>query len=217
MAINKNHSQYSAAITGGGFMFSETDAVLPLLQSPDRESLIRDDNDKKSLRSKVKHLEALYDEIGKYQFAAPIKQARDMFDGWLSERDPLKFFNAVIAQSKEAAQLMDTCKEVVQFKNDQMQNYRSVIAFVKDNTDNFFEEQSNKIWGIEHKTYTTDDGASGDAPSKLAAEPTPVTMSLTTRTLSPLNNEQDVDSYLAKLKTQIMDVIHKGNSVIIIK
>jgi len=43
MTINKNHSQYSAAITGGGFMFNETDAVLPLLQSPDRESLIRDE------------------------------------------------------------------------------------------------------------------------------------------------------------------------------
>ena len=35
-------SPYTAAITGGGFLFTETNALLPLLQSPDREALLKD-------------------------------------------------------------------------------------------------------------------------------------------------------------------------------
>lgn len=37
------NSPYSAAITGGGFLFEETDALLPLLTSSDRESLVKDE------------------------------------------------------------------------------------------------------------------------------------------------------------------------------
>ena len=36
-------SPYTAAITGGGFLFTETNVLLPLLQSPDRESLLKDE------------------------------------------------------------------------------------------------------------------------------------------------------------------------------
>lgn len=39
----KNNSPYTAAITGGGFLFEETIALLPLLQSPDREALLKDE------------------------------------------------------------------------------------------------------------------------------------------------------------------------------
>ena len=38
-----NNSPYSAAITGGGFLFTETNALLPLLQSKDREALLKDE------------------------------------------------------------------------------------------------------------------------------------------------------------------------------
>lgn len=41
--MRKGNSPYSAAITGGGFLFEETDALLPLLTSPDRESLVKDE------------------------------------------------------------------------------------------------------------------------------------------------------------------------------
>ena len=36
-------SPYTAAITGGGFLFSETNALLPLLQSANREELLKDE------------------------------------------------------------------------------------------------------------------------------------------------------------------------------
>ena len=41
--MRRGNSPYSAAITGGGFLFEETDALLPLLTSPDRESLVKDE------------------------------------------------------------------------------------------------------------------------------------------------------------------------------
>lgn len=39
----KKNSPYSAAITGGGFLYTETNALLPLLQSKDREALLNDE------------------------------------------------------------------------------------------------------------------------------------------------------------------------------
>ena len=41
MAIKE--SPYTAAITGGGFLFEETNILLPLLQSADREVLLKDE------------------------------------------------------------------------------------------------------------------------------------------------------------------------------
>lgn len=38
-----NNSPYTAAITGGGFLFTETNALLPLLQSDEREELLKDE------------------------------------------------------------------------------------------------------------------------------------------------------------------------------
>lgn len=41
--MRRGNSPYSAAITGGGFLFEETDALLPFLKSPDREALVKDE------------------------------------------------------------------------------------------------------------------------------------------------------------------------------
>lgn len=41
--MKRGNSPYSAAITGGGFLFEETDALLPLLKSPDRDTLIKNE------------------------------------------------------------------------------------------------------------------------------------------------------------------------------
>lgn len=41
--MRRGNSPYSAAITGGGFLFEEMDALLPLLKSPEREALVKDE------------------------------------------------------------------------------------------------------------------------------------------------------------------------------
>jgi len=49
------------------------------------------------------------------------------------------------------------------------------------------------------------------------AEPIVISKTLSTRTTTPLCNEEDVDKYLQGLKKQIMESIYKGEAVIIIK
>ena len=41
--MNKNKSPYTAAITGGGFLFEETNLLLPLLQFDNRVDLLKDE------------------------------------------------------------------------------------------------------------------------------------------------------------------------------
>ena len=40
---NKHNSPYSAAITGGGFLFEETNNILPLLMHPDGKEMIKEE------------------------------------------------------------------------------------------------------------------------------------------------------------------------------
>lgn len=42
-STNKINSPYSAALGGGGFLFEETDAILPLLQSENCDTLLKDE------------------------------------------------------------------------------------------------------------------------------------------------------------------------------
>lgn len=74
---------------------------------------------------------------GQYPFITPIREAVDLFDTWLEERDPLKFFQAIIDDREKARMLTDTCKEVFQFIKDQLENYKAIRSFVRDNEDNF--------------------------------------------------------------------------------
>ena len=85
-------------------------------------------------REGYRNIESL---ISAYAFAAPIKEAIDLFEAWLNERDPLKFFQSVIAKQQEARDLIDKCKEVAQFTHDQLNTYKQLLCFVKDNTYNF--------------------------------------------------------------------------------
>lgn len=49
-----NNSPYTAAITGGGFLFEETNILLPLLQSEDRLALLKDE----ALNNRLLHINA---------------------------------------------------------------------------------------------------------------------------------------------------------------
>ncbi len=93
-----------------------------------------------SPRSLVKFRDAyrrIESEIGGYAFSSPIREAVNMFEAWLSERDPLNFFNAVIKKQPEAHMLIDRCKEVVAFTHDQLPTYKQLLTFVSDNELNF--------------------------------------------------------------------------------
>ena len=70
--MKKNKSPYTAAITGGGFLFEETNALLPLLQSPDRIALLKDEkvnnrllkiNTERSRKNAILEIARRYDAV----------------------------------------------------------------------------------------------------------------------------------------------------------
>lgn len=97
----------------------------------------RDIESDKSLAKFIKGYKDIEQQIAGYQFCLPIREAIDLFESWLNERDPLKFFNLVIAAKDEAKVLIDKCKEVVQFTHDQLDTYKQLIQFQTDNQYNF--------------------------------------------------------------------------------
>ncbi len=99
--------------------------------------LCRDESSDRSLTKFIKSYKEIEHQISAYPFCEPIQQARDLFESWMNERDPLRFFNLVIDAKEEAKGLIDRCKEVVQFTHDQLDMYRSLLKFVDDNRDNF--------------------------------------------------------------------------------
>lgn len=97
----------------------------------------RDIESDRSLAKFIKGYKDIEQQIAGYQFCQPIREAIELFESWLNERDPLKFFNLVIAAKDEAEVLIDKCKEVVQFTHDQLDTYKQLIQFQTDNQYNF--------------------------------------------------------------------------------
>ena len=97
----------------------------------------RDIESDRSLAHYIKGYKNIEQQILQYPFVQPIRDAIELFDNWLNERDPLKFFNAVIDKKAEAHDLFDKCKEVVQFTHDQLETYKQLRVFVEDNQYNF--------------------------------------------------------------------------------
>ncbi|MGI6233413.1 MAG: BREX system P-loop protein BrxC [Prevotella sp.] len=92
------------------------------------------DHGLKSIRSHYHDIEAQYNS---YRFVQPIHEATAIFDAILEERDTVKYFETFISQQDSLRQLIDTCKEVIQFIHDQMPKYKALIDFARDNKDNF--------------------------------------------------------------------------------
>ena len=99
--------------------------------------MCRDVESERSLARMIKGYKDIEQQILAYPFVSPIREAIDLFEKWLSERDPLKFFQTVIADREKAHTLIDRCKEVVQFTHDQLHTYRTLRQFVDDNQYNF--------------------------------------------------------------------------------
>ena len=99
--------------------------------------MCRDVDSDRSLARFIKGYKDIEQQIVGYQFCKPIREAIELFESWLTERDPLKFFHRVIDAKDEARALIDKCKEVVQFTHDQLGTYKQLIQFQEENQYNF--------------------------------------------------------------------------------
>lgn len=97
----------------------------------------RDIESDRSLAKFIKGYKEIELQIASYPFCQPIREAIELFDSWLNERDPLKFFNLVTAAKDEAKVLIDKCKEVVQFTHDQLNKYKELLQSLEENQYNY--------------------------------------------------------------------------------
>ncbi len=112
-------------------------ATVPTTDSTQLFRLCREPESSHSLTNFSKGYRKIEAQIVAYPFAQPIRDAIELFEGWLAERDPQIFFQAVIDHREEAHELIDKCREIVQFTHDQLPVYQGLLQFVKDNEYNF--------------------------------------------------------------------------------
>ena len=301
-----------------------TGAGLSTSDSSQMFRICREFENEYSLERAIKSYNKIANDFAQYPFIRPLREAAELFEKWMAERDPQKFFNLVIKDKEIAKSAIDTCREVIDFTRDQMENYKSVIRFVRENNDNFeyvpeemkeqvaaIKEIETLLWPIRVRDYMkmknnltgaienvkaeirekikrayqdthdqlvqacdaegvptailsdvaaiiSSKSASNSIPmlknnvntdaffeeqaariqrKKQEMQPKPVvtpsdpdkpatpsepkektvTVALHTRTITPLKSEQEVDTYLKKLKDQLMKQIEEGKSVMVIK
>ena len=76
-------------------------------------------------------------EISRFPFVSDIDKAIEMVNGWIAIKDQTTFFETVTEQRDEAAALIDRCKLVEEFYNEQLDKYRSMLSFINGNQSNF--------------------------------------------------------------------------------
>ena len=90
-----------------------------------------------SLAKLIKGYKDIEQQIIGYPFCKPLREAIDLFETWIGERDPLTFFTRVTNDKGRGKALLDKCKEVVQFTHDQLPAYKGLLQFLDDNQYNF--------------------------------------------------------------------------------
>lgn len=71
------------------------------------------------------------------QLAAILDEAIDKLTEWKTERDPEKFFKLIISEKEEGKAMMDRCKEVISFHENQLNLFNEIYSFARANKDNF--------------------------------------------------------------------------------
>jgi hypothetical protein len=126
-------------------LFSQchNDAASPLMKLPAKYASISGD-------LKGVHAGALAEVLD--------KAVDKMNNVWKAERDPEKFFKLIIAEKQEGKEMMDGCKEVLAFYQNQMPLFSEIYSFTEDNKDNFdfITEADDKKLVEELKEIITD-------------------------------------------------------------
>lgn len=113
--------------------------VMSVKGSNDSTELFRNckETDDSALNKLLKNYRELARKINGCPFADTIDEAITLMEKWLTERDPLKFFQTIIEARDEATILFDRCKNINSFHNDQFDLYQRLRNFIDDNRDNF--------------------------------------------------------------------------------
>jgi len=113
--------------------------VVTVKGSNDSTELFRNckETDDSALNKLLKNYRELSRKINGCPFAHVIDEAITLMEQWLTIREDLKFFEAIIAARDTASQLFDRCKNINTFFGDQYERYQLLTKFLDDNRENF--------------------------------------------------------------------------------
>lgn len=113
--------------------------VVTVKGSNDSTELFRNckETDDSALNKLLKNYRDLSRKINGCPFAHVIDEAITLMEQWLTIREDLKFFEAIIAARDTASQLFDRCKNINTFFGDQYERYQLLTKFLDDNRENF--------------------------------------------------------------------------------
>lgn len=95
------------------------------------------ENSDSYLNEIIDHYSVTYSEVSRYPFSTAYSNAIVLFKEWQKIDGEKAFFEGVIAKQKEAKEVMDECKAVQAFVNQQLSKYKEILAFIKANEANF--------------------------------------------------------------------------------
>ena len=92
------------------------------------------------------------------QLASILDDAIDKLTEWKAERDIEKFFRLIINEKNEGKEMMDRCKEVISFHENQLSLFNEIYSFAQANKDNFefISDEEGKQAVVELKAIFND-------------------------------------------------------------
>lgn len=175
---------------------------IPLSGTYDINQLLREcrDNETSHLRRLKDNYTKDFATLQEYSFAAPLGEAIEVFSKLLAEKETIPFLQAFIAGKDTNKVLLDTCKRIREFRDQQFLKYKDICQFVKDNQDNFdFLEGEDDRRAIENlKAILSDKNPMDSMPAYIKLH----------RLLAGKIDEL-IDLYRNKVKTAYKQVFEK--------
>ena len=117
------------------------------------------ENNDSFLNNIIDRYTATYAEVSRYPFSAAYTNAISLFKEWQKIDGEKAFFEGVIAKHQQAKSVMDECKAVQAFVNQQLPKYKEILAFLKTNEANFQHIDINEQPVIDKIQQLSDDAA----------------------------------------------------------
>lgn len=128
------------------------------------------ENSDSSLNKIIDRYSETYAEVSRYPFSTAYTSAITLFREWQKIDGEKNFFESVIARKQDAKAVMDECKAVQAFINQQLPKYKEMLAFIKDNQANFQHLDAEEQPVVEKLQQLADDAtpySSGKFPTYL--------------------------------------------------
>ena len=127
-------------------------------------------NDDKSPLNTTPQLYAQYSgnlkEAHALSLAKILDDATKKLGDWKAERDTEKFFKLVIAEKDSGKQMIDQCKDIISFHENQLPLFKDIYSFAKSNEDNFnfITDATDRAFVDELKEMFTDERPDQNLP-----------------------------------------------------